>query len=89
MLSYVSGIDLSFEHKLKRTALIPCFGVQFGGLSQKQAGSSVQFIPTIGLHVIARRNLIMNARSGFVYPLSNFEMLSGWKHELVLNFTLW
>lgn len=89
MLMYTLGLDLSLEKNPKRSFLIPYFGLEFGGISQKQFGSTAQFTPTFGIHILSRKNLFINVHGGYVYPLANFEMLQGWFGQAGLNFALW
>lgn len=89
MFMYTLGLDLSLEKNPKRSFLIPYFGLEFGGISQKQFGSTVQFTPTLGIHILSKKNLFINIHGGYVYPLSNFEMLQGWFGQAGLNFALW
>jgi hypothetical protein len=86
---YALGLDLSLEKNPKRTFLIPYFGLEVGGLSQKQYGSSLIFYPTVGLHLLSRRNVFINLHGGYIYPISNFETLRGWSVLAGLNFALW
>ncbi|MCU0434670.1 MAG: hypothetical protein MUC87_14540 [Bacteroidia bacterium] len=89
MFMYTLGLDLSLEKNPKRTFLIPYFGLEFGGISQKQFGSTVQFTPTFGIHVLSKKNLFINLQGGYMYPISNFEMLQGWMGQAGVNFALW
>jgi len=89
MFMYTLGLDLSLEKNPKRTYLIPYFGLEFGGLSQKQLGTTVQFTPIAGVHVLSKKNVFINLHGGYMYPLSNFEMLQGWFGQAGVNFSLW
>ena len=89
MFSYALGLDLSIEKNPKRSFLIPYFGLEFGGLSQKKFGTCIQFIPTLGIHILSKKNIFINLHTGYVYPVSNFEMLQGWFGQAGINFALW
>jgi hypothetical protein len=89
MFMYTLGLDLSLEKNPKRSYLIPYFGLEFGGMSQKQFGSTIQFTPTLGIHLLAKKNIFINVHGGYVYPVSNFETLQGWFGQAGLNFALW
>jgi hypothetical protein len=89
MFMYTAGIDLSLEKNPKRSFLIPYFGLEFGGLSQKQLGTTVQFTPTFGIHLLSKKNLFINVHGGYLYPIANFETLQGWFGQAGLNFALW
>lgn len=86
---YTLGLDLSLEKNPNRNWLIPYFGLEMGGLSQKTYGSCLQFTPTFGVHALSRKNLFINLHGGYVYPLRNFEVLQGWYGQLGVNFALW
>jgi hypothetical protein len=89
MFMYTFGFDLSIEKNPNRSFLIPYFGLEFGGLTQKQVGSIVQFTPTFGFYLLSKKNISINIRGGYLYPNKNFEMLQGWFGQAGLNFILW
>lgn len=86
---YSLGLSFSFEKNPKRTILVPYFGLEFGGLSQSQWGTTGQFTPTLGIHFVARRNMYVNLQGGYVYPITNFDILQGLFLEAGINFALW
>ncbi len=86
---YSLGLDLSFEKDPHRYFFIPYFGLEFGGLSQKSYGTTIQFTPTVGLHLISKKNFVIDLCSGYIYPIRNFEHLAGWYGDVTLNFVLW
>ncbi len=86
---YSLGLSFSFEKNPKRSYLVPFFGLEFGGLSQSQWGTTGQFTPTLGLHIISKRNLFVNIQGGYVYPITNFDILQGLFLEAGINFALW
>lgn len=89
MFIYTMGLDLSLEKNPKRTFLIPYFGLEFGGLSQKQLGSTVQFTTTLGIHLLSKKNIFINIQGGYVYPVTKFEALRGWCCQAGVNFAFW
>jgi hypothetical protein len=89
MFMYTLGLDLSLEKNPKRQFLIPYFGLEFGGISQKQFGTTTQFTPTFGIHILSSKTLFINIHGGYVYPFSNFETLQGWFGQAGVNFALW
>ena len=89
MFIYSLGLQMSIEKNPKRYWLIPYFGFEAGGISHKTLGSTFAFYPLGGLHVIALKNLYINVHGGYVYPVSNFEYLSGYFAQATLNFALW
>lgn len=86
---YSAGLDLSFEKDPHRYFFIPYFGLEIGGLSQKSYGTTIQFTPTFGVHLFSKPNISIDLNAGYVYPIKNFEHLSGWYGDICLNFVLW
>jgi hypothetical protein len=86
---YSLGVDLSFEKNPQRFFFIPYFGLEIGGLSQKSYGSTIQFTPTVGLHLFSKKNISVDLTAGYVYPVKNFETFAGWYGDFCLNFVLW
>nr|NQU91962.1 hypothetical protein [Bacteroidota bacterium] len=89
LFCYSVGLSFSFEKNPKRPYLVPFFGLEFGGLSQSQWGTTGQFTPTLGLHLVSKRNLFINIQGGYVYPITNFDILQGLFLEAGVNFALW
>lgn len=86
---YSLGLDLSFEKNPQRFFFIPYFGLEVGGLSQKTYGTTIQFTPTIGVHLLSKKNISLDMCAGYVYPIKNFEALAGWYGDISFNFVLW
>jgi hypothetical protein len=86
---YSLGVDLSFEKNPNRFFFIPYFGLEIGGLSQKNFGTTIQFTPTVGIHILSKKNISIDLTTGYVYPVRNFETLAGWYGDVCLNFVLW
>ncbi|MBN1339718.1 MAG: hypothetical protein JXA03_10365 [Bacteroidales bacterium] len=89
LFCYSVGLSFSFEKNPKRSYLVPFFGLEFGGLSQSQWGTTGQFTPTLGLHLISKRNLFINFQGGYVYPVTQFDIIQGLYLEAGINFALW
>lgn len=89
LFCYSVGLSFSFEKNPGRTILVPYFGLEFGGISQSQWGTTGQFTPTLGLHFVAKRNMYVSFQGGYVYPITNFDILQGVFLELGINFALW
>ena len=89
ILSYTMGLDLSLERNPKRKFMIPCFGLEVGGLNQKDIGNMFQITPTFGVHLYSARNLFINLIGGYVYPVKHFEELRGYIAQVGFNFSLW
>jgi len=79
---YSLGVDLSFEKNPQRFFFIPYFGLEVGGLSQKSYGSTIQFTPTAGVHLISKKNVTLDLTGGYIYPIKNFETLAGWYGDI-------
>lgn len=89
MFSYAVGLSLSIEKNPGRTLFVPYFGLEFGGLSQSTWGTTAEFTPTLGIHLISQKNLFVNLQGGYVYPITNFDLLQGWRFQCGVNFALW
>lgn len=87
--SYTLGVDFSIEKNPKRNFLIPFFGLEVGGITQKQLGTTLQFTPTAGVHILANRNLFIGVQGGYMYPIRNFDYLRGYTAQASINFALW
>lgn len=86
---YSMGISLSLEKNPKRSYLIPYFGLETGGISHKLFGTTLNFTPLAGIHLVASRKLFVNIHGGYQYPVRNFEYLQGWFGYAGINFALW
>lgn len=89
MFNYAVGLSLSIEKNPGRVLLVPYFGLEFGGLSQTSWGTIAEFTPTLGVHIISQKNLFINLQGGYVYPITNFDLLQGWNFQAGINFALW
>jgi hypothetical protein len=89
LFKYAIGVDVSFEKMPNRNYLIPYFGLEFGGISQKLIGTTAHFVPTAGIHLIAKKNLYINVLGGYVYPIKQFEELQGFTGQIRVNFSMW
>lgn len=88
-LSYAMGLNMSLERNPKRTFLIPYFGLEMGGLSNKNFSTTLQFTPMLGIHLLSRENIFINVQGGYMYPVKNFDLLQGASFQAGLNFSLW
>jgi len=89
LFSYMVGVNMSIEKNPRRSFLIPSFGLEFGGLTNKDLGSTALFVPTFGLYLLSKKNIYINVNGGYYYPISNLELLRGWYAQAGVNFTLW
>lgn len=86
---YGFGFDLSIEKNPKRTFLIPYFGLEAGGISNKNMGTTGHFTPFVGLHVLSTNNLFINLHAGQVYTSKNIDLMQGYFFQGTVNFSLW
>ena len=83
------GLDLSIERNPKRDFLIPYFGLELGGMIQKQFGSLLAITPTFGVHIYSSQNMFVNLTGGYVYPTKSLEELRGYTIQFSVDFSLW
>jgi hypothetical protein len=89
MYMYSAGVQLSIEKNPRRTFLIPFFGTEIGGISQKQLGTAFTLHPIIGIYALANKNVYLNFYAGYLYPVKKFDYLSGYSLQASINFALW
>lgn len=89
MLLYHLGLDLSVERNPKRSWFIPFFGLEAGGMYQRELGGMGQLVPMGGVRVYGSRNLFLNVIGGYLFPTSHLEELRGWRARAGLNLSLW
>jgi len=82
------GLNLSFESKTDRKWGIPYFGVETGGLFQRDF-STLQFTPVVGVQLVSTRFLIWNVQAGYKYTTKYFDEYSGYHFSTTLNVLLW
>lgn len=82
------GLNLSFESRTNRNWFIPYFGLEVGGLFQRNF-SSFQLIPVAGVQLVSNRHLIWNLQAGYNYTVKDFEDYSGLQFASTLNILLW
>lgn len=86
---YSVGIQLSIEKNPQRNFLIPFFGGEIGGITQRELGSTAAFYPEAGIYLLANKNLYINVYAGYMYPVKNIDYLSGYSFQASINFALW
>ncbi len=89
MLNYGFGLQMSIEKNPKRMFMIPYFGFEVCGISQQKIGTTAAFYPIAGLYAICTKNLYLNLHAGYVYPVNNYDLLSGYYYQASLNFAMW
>lgn len=83
-----SGINLSFESKTYRKIFIPYFGVDLGGLFNKDF-STFHFTPLVGIQLYSSDKINACIQSGYLYSLQKFETYSGYNLKASVNLLLW
>jgi hypothetical protein len=86
---YALGVDLSIERNPSRRFLIPFFGVDIGGLTQKNMKHRFQVTPRAGVYLWTSRNLFVTLAGGYMLVPGQIETLRGWRASLGFNLTLW
>ena len=82
------GLNLSFEGKTDRKYMIPFFGLEIGGLFQRNF-STFQFTPVAGIQVLSTKSLLWNIQGGYQYTNKRFDEYSGFMMGSTLNVLLW
>jgi len=82
------GLNLSFEGKTNRKYLIPYFGIELGGMFQRDF-STFQFSPITGIQIISTPKIIWSVQGGYQYTTQRFDELSGYIGSTSLNVLLW
>ncbi len=82
------GVNLSFEGKTNRKFLIPYFGLETGGLFQRNF-SSLQFSPVTGIQILSTKHILWNLQFGYQYTTKLFDEYSGFIYSSTLNVLLW
>jgi len=82
------GLNLSFEGSTDRKFVIPYFGLEMGGLFQRDF-SSFQFTPVIGIQLLSSKRIIWNLQGGYQYTTKRFDEYSGYSISSTINVLLW
>lgn len=82
------GLNLSFESRTDRKWGIPYFGLEVGGLFQRDF-STLQFTPVAGIQLLSTRHVLWNAQAGYMYTTKYFDEYSGFQFSSTLNVLLW
>jgi hypothetical protein len=86
---YSLGLNLSFERNPKRNFLIPYFGIEIGGLYQKEMGNIFNFTAVGGIWLYTSQNIFVNLAGGYFYPIEKIEDYRGFRGTLGINLSLW
>jgi len=82
------GVNLSFEGRLKRKFLIPFFGMEMGGLYQRDF-TSFNFTPLAGIQLLSTERIIWSVQGGYQYTTKHFDEYSGITAGSTINLLLW
>lgn len=82
------GLNLSFEGKIARKYFIPVFGLEVGGLFQRDF-STFHFTPTMGMQLISNKRLLWTVYGGYQYTTKRFDEYSGFLAGSTINVLLW
>jgi hypothetical protein len=82
------GFNASFEGAKFRNYLIPYFGLELGGLYQKDFGT-FHVDPMIGVQIVSSKKMLWNVYSSYQYTTKQFDEWSGITFGTTLNVLLW
>ncbi len=82
------GLNLSFEGNTGRKFVIPYFGLEMGGLFQRDF-STYQFSPVAGIQLVSTKTILWNIQGGYQYTTKKFDEYSGYTFSSTLNVLLW
>jgi hypothetical protein len=82
------GLNLSFEGNTERRYLLPYFGLELGGLFQRDF-STMHFSPVTGIQLISTKTIIWNIQGGYQYTTRRFDEYSGYTFSTTFNLLLW
>lgn len=82
------GLNLSFEGKIKRKFFIPVFGMELGGLFQRDF-STMHFTPTAGMQLVSNKRILWTIYGGYQYTTKRFDEYSGFLAGSTVNVLLW
>lgn len=82
------GLNLSFEGRTNRKYLLPYFGLEIGGLFQRDF-STFHFSPVAGLQLASTKKILWNLQGGYQYTTRLFDEYSGYTISSTLNILLW
>ncbi|MCB9263333.1 MAG: hypothetical protein H6607_13250 [Flavobacteriales bacterium] len=82
------GINLSFEGRAQRKYCIPIFGLEVGGLYQRNF-STFQFSPTVGVQLLSNKKALLSIQGSKLYTNKLFDEYSGFTVSATFNVLLW
>lgn len=89
MAMYRLGAQLGFERNASRAYAIPFFAVDLGGLWTEATGRRWYADGGVGLYVLHRRDVIVDAELTGVLPFSHVGELAGVSARIGVAFALW
>ncbi|MBA3393782.1 MAG: hypothetical protein H0T89_14130 [Deltaproteobacteria bacterium] len=89
LVMYRAGAQVAFERNASRAYGIPYFAVDFGGMSGDGLGRRYFVDGGIGVYLVHRRGLIVDAEVTGLVPFKNPNILGGVTSRLALSFALW
>ena len=82
------GLNLSFEGGTDRKFILPFFGLEAGGLFQRDF-STFQFSPMAGVQLISTKTMLWSIQGGYQYTTKRFDEYSGFSFGSTFNVLLW
>ena len=82
------GLNLSFDGDTDRKYVIPYFGLELGGLFQRDF-STFQFSPVVGIQIVSTKSVLWNIQGGYQYTTRKFDEYSGYTFSSTVNVLLW
>jgi len=82
------GLNLSFEGNTDRKNFIPYFGIELGGMFQRNF-KTFEFSPLAGIQLISTSKMIWSIQGGYQYTTKLFDEYSGYTINSTLNVLLW
>ncbi len=89
MVMYRTGAQVAFERNASRAFGIPYFALDVGGLWSEATGRRWFVDGGLGVYLVHRRSVIVDAEVTGVLPFSDPDQLGGIRGRLALSFALW
>jgi len=89
LVMYRTGAQVAFERNASRQLAIPYFAVDLGGLYSDATGRRWFVDGGVGLYLLHRRGLIVDAEVTGLLPFRQADVLGGVTSRLALSFALW
>ncbi|MCH2044356.1 MAG: hypothetical protein MK212_09425 [Saprospiraceae bacterium] len=89
MFSYAMGVGLSFEKAIYRKFMIPYFGLELGGMYQRDVGGAFTVYPLLGINFISTRHVTWYLQGGYNYATNHFDVLSGVAATMGITVQFW